>query len=40
MITAWYQDPGDMHRILQDILIELTVAHHARHRVQRRAAAP
>jgi hypothetical protein len=24
MITAWYQDPGDMHRILQDILIELT----------------
>jgi uncharacterized protein DUF4255 len=24
MITAWYADPGDMHRILQDILIELT----------------
>jgi hypothetical protein len=24
MITAWYSDPGDMHRILQDILIELT----------------
>jgi hypothetical protein len=24
MITAWYQDPGDMHRILQDILIELS----------------
>lgn len=24
MITAWYQDPGDMHRILNDILIELT----------------
>ena len=24
MITAWYSDPVDMHRILQDILIELT----------------
>ncbi len=24
MITAWYADPGDMHRILQDILIELS----------------
>jgi hypothetical protein len=24
MITAWYPDPVDMHRILQDILIELT----------------
>ncbi len=24
MITAWYSDPGDMHRVLQDILIELS----------------
>jgi len=25
MVTAWYQDPGDMHRVLEDLLIALTV---------------
>lgn len=24
MVTAWYQDPGDMHRVLEDLLIALT----------------